>query len=440
MKTRQKEDIVNIITLGCSKNLVDSEYLMKQLDAGSLKVIHDAEPVDARTVIINTCGFIRDAKEESVDTILNYIKAKEEGIIDRVFVMGCLSERYKKDLQIEIPDVDRYFGSNDIQNIVESLGVDYKQNLVGERMTTTPSHYAYLKISEGCDKSCSFCAIPLMRGKHKSKTIEHLVQEASLLAGKGVKELILIAQDLTYYGVDIYRKQRLADLLNYLADIRGLEWIRLHYAYPAGFPKDVVTTIKNRENICNYLDIPFQHISNNVLKKMRRGNTSQHTYDLIDYFRSEIPDLTLRTTLLVGHPGEDRKEFNELKHFVEKVKFDRLGVFTYSEEEDTFSARNFRDEIAETEKSARADEIMAMQQSISGELNRKKTGRILKVLIDRKEGDFFIGRSEADSPEVDNEVLVKSSHDLKIGSFYPVTITSSDDYDLFGEINSDNTN
>ncbi len=435
MKTKHKDDIVNIVTLGCSKNLVDSEYLMKQLDAGSLKVIHDANPADARTVIINTCGFIKDAKEESINTILQYIKAKENGLLDKVFVMGCLSERYKKDLQIEIPDVDRYFGSNDIRKIVESLGVDYKQNLVGERLTTTPAHYAYLKISEGCDRNCSFCAIPLMRGKHRSKTIEQLVTEARLLAEKGVKELILIAQDLTYYGVDIYRKQRLPDLLRVLSDIEGLEWIRLHYAYPAGFPKEVIQIMKERENICNYLDIPFQHISNKVLKKMRRGNTSQHTYELIDYFRSEIPNLTLRTTLLAGHPGEGEEEFKELKKFVETVKFDRLGVFTYSEEDDTFSARNFKDAIPESLKEARANEIMELQQSISGELNRKKTGNILKVLIDRKEGEFFVGRSEADSPEVDNEVLVKSDKELEIGNFYPVTITSTTDFDLFGEVN-----
>ncbi len=435
MKTKYKDDIVNIVTLGCSKNLVDSEYLMKQLDAGSLKVIHDANPADARTVIINTCGFIKDAKEESINTILQYIKAKENGLLDKVFVMGCLSERYKKDLQIEIPDVDRYFGSNDIRKIVESLGVDYKQNLVGERLTTTPSHYAYLKISEGCDRNCSFCAIPQMRGKHRSKTMEQLVYEARLLVEKGVKELMLIAQDLTYYGVDIYRKQRLPDLLRALSDIEGLEWIRLHYAYPAGFPREVIRVMKERENICNYLDIPFQHISNNVLKKMRRGNTSQHTYELIDYFRREIPNLTLRTTLLAGHPGEGEEEYEELKQFVKTVKFDRLGVFTYSEEDDTFSARNFKDAIPESLKEARATEIMELQQSISAELNRKKTGNILKVLIDRKEGEFFVGRSEADSPEVDNEVLVKSDKALEIGNFYPVTITSTTDFDLFGEVN-----
>ena len=434
MKTRQKDETINIVTLGCSKNLVDSEYLMKQLDAGSLKVIHNANPADARTVIINTCGFIKDAKEESIDTILQYIKAKEEVVLDRVFVMGCLSERYKKDLQIEIPDVDRYFGSNDIRSIVESLGVDYKQNLVGERLTATPSHYAYLKVSEGCDRNCSFCAIPLMRGKHRSKTIEQLVSEARLLAEKGVKELMLIAQDLTYYGVDIYRKQRLPDLLNKLADINGLKWIRLHYAYPAGFPKEIVQVMKERENICNYLDIPFQHISNNVLKKMRRGNTSRHTYELIDYFRSEIPDITLRTTLLVGHPGEGKKEFEELKQFVETVKFDRLGVFTYSKEDDTFSARNFKDNIPESLKKARASGIMELQQIVSAELNRKKIGKELKVLIDRKEDEFFVGRSEADSPEVDNEVLVKSGTDLKIGNFYPVIITSATDFDLFGDL------
>ncbi|MBN2347820.1 MAG: 30S ribosomal protein S12 methylthiotransferase RimO [Bacteroidales bacterium] len=434
MKTKVKDNIINIVTLGCSKNLVDSEYLMKQLQGNKLKVLHNSNSEKAKTVIINTCGFIKDAKEESIDTILQYVKAKEDGIIDNVFVMGCLSERYKNDLRTEIPAVDQFFGTNDLKQIVESLGADYKTELVGERLLTTPSHYAYLKISEGCDRTCSFCAIPLMRGKHRSKSIENLVSETEYLTNNGAKEIILIAQDLTYYGVDIYRRQRLADLLRELSKIHGIEWLRLHYAYPAQFPKDIIQVIKDHPNICNYLDIPFQHISNHVLKNMRRNHTKQQTYDLIDFIRKEIPDITLRTTLLVGHPGEEEKDFDELKEFVSSVRFDRLGIFTYSEEEDTYAARNFKDSVPEDVKNFRAEEIMNLQNNISKELNDKKIGSVYKVIIDREEGEFYVGRTEADSPEVDNEVLIRSAKKLNIGYFYFVKISEALDYDLFGEI------
>lgn len=433
MKTRTKKHNIHVVTLGCSKNLVDSEILMKQLAANGLQVVHNASSSKADTVIINTCGFIKDAKEESIDTILQHIKAKEKGIISHVYVMGCLSERYKSDLEKEISNVDEYFGSKNIQDIVNSLGCDFKVNLIGERILTTPSHYAYLKISEGCDRQCSFCAIPLMRGKHKSKILEDIIKEAQSLMAMGVKELILIAQDLTYYGIDLYGKQKLAELLLKLSDIEGLEWIRLHYAYPSAFPNDVLKVMKERSNICNYLDIPFQHISDQVLKKMRRGVTSKQTYALIDMFRSNIPDLTLRTTLMTGHPGEGEKEFEELLEFVERVEFDRLGVFTYSEEEDTYGARNLKDEVPEQVKNYRSERIMELQRGMSAKHNQSKTGKELKVIIDRKEGDYYIGRTEGDSPEVDNEVLVTSEVTLEAGKFYTVKIYDSEEYDLFAK-------
>lgn len=434
MKTRQKQNSINIVTLGCSKNLVDSEQLMRQLDAGGLKVVHDADIKAAKTVVINTCGFIGDAKQESINTILQYVDAKEQGLIDRVYVMGCLSERYKKELPLEIPEVDAMFGVNNISDIVKTLGVDFKKELVGERVLSTPGHYAYLKISEGCDRTCSFCAIPLIRGKHKSKPIEDIIEEAEKLVDKGVKEIMLIAQDLTYYGVDIYKNQSLAVLLEKISDIKGLEWIRLHYAYPASFPMDILSVIRERTNICKYLDIPFQHISDNVLRNMRRGVNSSQTLSLINKLRSEIPGLTLRSTLLVGHPGEDEKDFEQLKSLVREVKFDRLGVFTYSEEEDTYAAEKFPDSISQKVKDDRASEIMAIQQEISDEKNQEKIGRKIKVIIDRKEGEYWIGRSEGDSPEVDNEVLVKSEKKLKIGDFYSVEITSADSFDLFAKL------
>jgi ribosomal protein S12 methylthiotransferase len=432
MRTKKKDLSINIVTLGCSKNLVDSEKLMGQLKVNDLKVVHNSETSEARTVVINTCGFIKDAKQESIDTILEYVSAKEKGLIDDVYVMGCLSERYKDVLPAEIPEVDKMFGVNNIEDIVKTLGGDFKQELVGERMISTPSHYAYLKISEGCDRTCSFCAIPLIRGKHKSIPKDRLVTEARSLANKGVKELILIAQDLTYYGVDIYKKQTLGDLLKELSDIDGIEWIRLHYAYPKSFPKDVLEVMRSRKNICNYLDIPFQHVSDNVLRNMRRGINSSQTLDLIKSFREEVPNLTLRTTLLVGHPGEEEEDFEELVNFVKDVRFDRLGVFTYSEEEDTYAAINYVNQIPEEVKQNRADLIMQIQEEISLEKNKEKVGKSFQVIIDRKEGEYFIGRSEGDSPEVDNEILVNTDMKLQVGEFYKIEITSVDSFDLFG--------
>jgi ribosomal protein S12 methylthiotransferase len=434
MRTRAGKEGINIVTLGCSKNVVDSEFLMKQIEANHLEVVHNSDSFRYKTAIINTCGFIRDSKQESVDTILRFIRAKEEGRIHHVFVMGCLSERYKKDLEKEIPDVDKYFGVNDIRDIVSTLGLDYRRELTGERHLTTPTHYAYVKISEGCDRSCAFCAIPLIRGKHLSKSIEVLEAEVRTLAGKGVRELILIAQDLTWYGIDIYKRQALPELLERLSDIRGIDWIRLHYAYPAAFPRDVIRVMKERENICNYLDIPFQHASDPVLALMRRNHTHGKDLELIDFIRSEIPDITLRTTLITGHAGEGEAEFDALKQFVRDVRFDRLGVFTYSEEEQTWAAVHYKDEIPEETKSMRAAELMAMQQDISASLNQRKVGKTLKVIVDGREGDHYLARTEADSPEVDNEVLIPvANRTLRKGHFYPVRITGAADYDLFGE-------
>lgn len=426
---------VNIVTLGCSKNIVDSEFLMKQLEANNIQVTHDSNSTEADTVIINTCGFIKDAKQESIDTILQFVNVKKQNKINKVIVIGCLSQRYGNVLKHEIQGVDGYFGTNDIKAVLNSLDLKYKNELHLERLLTTPGHYAYLKISEGCDRACSFCAIPLMRGKHKSKSIETIVNEAESLANNGVKELILIAQDLTYYGIDLYSDQKLPDLLKYLSDIKGIEWIRLHYAYPANFPRDVVKVIRERENICKYLDIPFQHINNKVLSQMRRGINKEKTYELIDYLRTEIPGIALRTTLMTGHPGEGKKEFEELLDFIKRVKFDRLGVFTYSEEEDTYSAENLKDTIPAHIKQKRADTIMKEQMVISKLLNDRKIGISLKVIVDRKDGDYYICRSEFDSPEVDNEILVhKKGINLTVGNFYMAEIVSADDYDLYGEI------
>ncbi|MBN2485753.1 MAG: 30S ribosomal protein S12 methylthiotransferase RimO [Bacteroidales bacterium] len=432
MKT--KKDKINIITLGCSKNLVDSEQLMRQLDANGYGLIHDGETNSAKIAVINTCGFIGDAKEESVNTILQFIEAKKQGKIDKVFVMGCLSERYKKELSEELPEADAMFGVNNLEEIVVALGGNFRNELVGERVLSTPGHYAYLKVSEGCDRACSFCAIPLIRGRHISKTEEEIIAEARFLAKKGVKELMLIAQDLTYYGIDIYRKQKLPSLLHKLADIKELEWIRLHYAYPASFPKEIARVIKERGNICNYLDIPFQHISNKVLGKMRRGVDSTQTYELISFLKEEIPGLVLRSTLMVGHPGEGEKEFRELKEFVEKARFDRLGVFEYSEEEDTYAANNFRDTVPHKVKQQRAGEIMKLQEDISLEKNLEKVGKRIKIIIDRNEGNYWIGRSEGDSPEVDNEVLVSNKYKLEVGKFYDIEITSADSFDLYAKL------
>ena len=426
---------INIVTLGCSKNIVDSEYLMKQIEANHLLVRHNDDSFEAKTVIINTCGFIKDAKQESIDTILRFIRAKESGWIRQVYVMGCLSERYRKDLEKEIPEVDKYFGVNDLEVIIKHLGLNYKQSLLGERVLTTPDHFAYMKISEGCDRKCSFCAIPLIRGSHKSVPPENLVEEARRLADKGVRELILIAQDLTSYGLDIFKRQALPDLLNSLCRISGIEWIRLHYAYPAGFPREVIQVMKDQEKICNYLDIPFQHNSNVVLQKMRRGHNQKQNYELINYIRKEIPDIALRTTVMTGHPGETEKEFKALYTFVKEVEFDRLGVFTYSEEEGTWGALNLEDRIPEKVKKERADQLMDLQQSISKKLNLSKIGRSFKVLIDGREGEYYTGRTASDSPEVDHEVLIPAQgNDLKKGNFYPVCITGAEEFDLFGKI------
>ena len=423
---------VNVITLGCSKNIVDSEVLIKQLDAGNLIVEHDSEITDAQTVIINTCGFIRDAKEESIETILRYARAREKGEIQNLYVIGCLSERYKEELKNEIPEVDRYFGVNNLEQIVKSLGTEYRKELLGERNLVTPGHYAYLKIAEGCDRKCSFCSIPLIRGIHRSRTIESLVNEAVFLAKQGVKELILISQDLSYYGLDIYREQRLKDLIDQLSEVPGIEWIRLHYLFPVNFPADILPVIQNKENICNYLDIPFQHIADPVLKAMRRGITGKETYELINRIREEVPGIALRTTLLTGYPGENEKDFAELKEFISEVRFDRLGVFTYSHEEGTYSFKHYNDDIPKEIKMQRAEEIMTIQESISSKLNKEKIGNRYKVIIDRQEGDYFVGRTEFDSPEVDQEVLIKPAKGLMTGEFHNILITGYDNFDLYG--------
>jgi ribosomal protein S12 methylthiotransferase len=424
---------IRVVTLGCSKNTVDSEVLMGQLRSNNLNVLHDDEPGIADTVVINTCGFIGDAKEESVNTILEYIRLKEEGKLKRVFVMGCLSERYKPSLIKEIPEVDEYFGVNDLAGVISALGAEYRETLVGERLLTTPSHYAYLKIAEGCDRRCSFCAIPGIRGSHISKPIEQIIKEAELLADKGVKELLLISQDLTFYGFDLYGKSTLTELVKKLSNLNRFDWIRLHYTFPSGFPSDLLDLMKERENICNYIDIPLQHISDKILKSMRRGVTGADTRKLIADMRKRLPQAAIRTAFIVGYPGETEKEFEELKEFVREMKFERMGVFTYSHEEDTH-AFSLEDIIPEKVKNARAAELMALQQEISANLNFVKIGQTLKVLIDRKEGNYYIGRTEFDSPEVDNEVLIEDHENLQIGSIYPVLITASDDFDLRGII------
>ena len=428
-------DKINIVTLGCSKNLVDSEVLMGQLKNKNTELIYDSNDLSAKTVIINTCGFIGDAKQESIETILRFAKAKESGEIDNLFVMGCLSERYKDDLKNEISEVDKYFGVNDISEIAKTINIDYKKELIGERYIKENSHFAYVKISEGCDRNCSFCAIPLIRGKHISRPIEEIIKEAEYLVRNGIKELILIAQDLTYYGIDIYKKNSLSELLIKLSDVKGVEWIRLHYAYPSKFPMDVLKVIREKHNICKYLDIPVQHISDNVLDNMRRGISKEQTISLLDKIRTEIPGIAIRTTIMVGHPGESKKEFDELKKFVKDAKFDRLGVFTYSEEEDTWGADNLKDKISQKEKDRREEEIMSIQEGISGSINSSKIGKTFKVIIDREEGDYFIGRTEYDSPEVDNEVLISNKNQkMKVGNFYNIQITDSDFFDLYGEL------
>ena len=434
MRTKShKKNKINVVTLGCSKNIYDSEVLMGQLKANNMEVEHESESQENDIVVINTCGFIDNAKEESVNTILDFVKRKEEGSVEKVFVTGCLSERYKPDLEKEIPNVDQYFGTTELPKLLKALGADYKHELIGERLTTTPKHYAYLKIAEGCDRPCSFCAIPLMRGKHVSKPIEDLVTESENLAKNGVKELILIAQDLTYYGLDIYKKRRLADLLLALKDVDGIEWIRLHYAFPTGFPQDVLDVIRDQEKVCNYIDIPLQHIADNVLKSMKRGTTFKKTNSLLRDFREKVPGMAIRTSLIVGYPGETEKDFEILKNWVRDTKFDRLGVFTYSHEENT-SAYDLEDDVPAEVKAARAEEIMAIQQEVSMRLNGEKVGKEFKVLIDRKEGNFFIGRTEFDSPDVDNEVLIDArKYFVRQGDFVKVKVYEASDYDLFAE-------
>lgn len=436
MKTKTlKKNKVNVVTLGCAKNIFDSEVMMAQLKANKFEVEHEAKQDDSEIVIINTCGFIDSAKEESVDTILRYAEAKKEGQVDKVYVTGCLSERYKDDLENEIPEVDAYFGTRELPKLLKTLKADYKHELVGERLLTTPSHYAYFKIAEGCDRPCSFCAIPLMRGKHKSTPMEELVEGAKALAAKGVKELILIAQDLTYYGLDLYKKRELAKLVNELSKVDGIEWIRLHYAYPSGFPMDVLDEVKNNEKVCLYLDMPLQHGSSKVLKDMRRGIDREKTTQLVKDIREKVPGIAIRTTLIVGYPGETEEDFKEMYDWVEEMRFDRLGVFPYSHEENTH-AYNSEDDVSEELKHERAEEIMDLQSGISYDLNQEKIGQTFKVLFDRVEGDYFMGRTEFDSPDVDNEVLVKKDKNtfVRLGDFAEVKITSADHYDLYGQL------
>lgn len=435
MKTKTlKKNKVNVITLGCSKNLFDSEVTMTQLIANGFEVEHESETNDAEIVIINTCGFIDNAKQESIDTILRYAQAKKEGLVDKLYVTGCLSERYKDNLENEIKEVDAFFGTRELPKLLKTLNADYKHELIGERIITTPSHYAYLKISEGCDRPCSFCAIPLMRGKHISTPIDQLALQAKNLAKQGVKELILIAQELTFYGLDIYKERKLSTLLEELCKVEGIEWIRLHYAYPTGFPMDVIETMKNNPKICNYLDIPLQHAANNMLKAMRRGTTRENTTKLVNDIRKLIPNIAIRTTFIVGFPGETKADIEEMKDWVKEMNFDRLGVFTYSHEENTH-AFALKDDVSEKEKQKRAAEIMDVQQSISLALNQSKIGKTLKVLFDRVEGDYFVGRTEFDSPEVDNEVLVeKATNFVRIGDFATIEITDADDFDLYGRV------
>lgn len=432
MRTKTlKKNRINVVTLGCSKNVYDSEVLMGQLKASGKDVVHEQ---DGNVVVINTCGFINNAKEESVNTILHYMQKKEDGEVDKVFVTGCLSERYKPDLEKEIPNVDQYFGTTELPSLLKALGADYKHELIGERLTSTPKNYAYLKIAEGCDRPCSFCAIPLMRGKHKSTPIEDLVIEAEKLAASGVKELILIAQDLTYYGLDLYKKRNLAELLENLVKVEGIEWIRLHYAFPTGFPMDVLDIMNREPKICNYLDIPLQHISDSILKSMRRGTTKEKTTKLLKEFRAKVPEMTIRTTLIVGYPGETEEDFEILKEWVKEMRFERLGCFTYSHEENTH-AYNLEDDVPEEVKLQRANEIMEIQSQISWELNQEKIGKAYKVVIDRKEGNYFVGRTEFDSPDVDNEVLIDATKTyLKTGEFTTVKITEAEDFDLYAEV------
>lgn len=440
MKTKtNKKYKINVITLGCSKNIYDSEILMGQLKANNINVEHESSSQDASIVIINTCGFIENAKQESINTILQYAEAKKKGLVEKVYVTGCLSERYKPELKKEIPDIDEYFGTHDLPRLLKTLNADYKHELIGERVLTTPQHFAYFKISEGCDRPCSFCAIPIMRGKHVSISMEELVKQAKILARNGTKELVLIAQDLTYYGLDIYKKRNLSELLNRLSDVEGIEWIRLHYAFPSGFPLDILDVMNSKKNICKYLDIPLQHINDKLLASMLRGITKKKTIELIDTIREKVPGIAIRTTLIAGYPGETEREFEELRDWVIDTKFERLGIFAYSHEENT-TAFKLKDDVPQKIKQKRADEIMKIQSGISLEYNKKKIGQTIRVLFDRlapsgKEGKYFIGRTEFDSPEVDNEVLVEAKNNyVRIGDFVNVKITDASEYDLYGEI------
>ncbi len=427
-----KNKTVNIVTLGCSKNLVDSEKLMRQVEAGGYRIVYDSPDLSADAVIINTCGFINDAREESIDTILRYVRASMKGDIGKLYVMGCLSERYADALRTEIPEVSRYFGVNSMDQILQELGTSTDQKLLQERIITGPGHFAYLKVSEGCDRTCAFCAIPSIRGKYISRSVEELVEEAGNLARDGVRELILIAQDLSYYGLDRYRVRMLPELIRELLNIESLRWIRLHYLYPADFPAELISLMKGNERICQYLDIPVQHISDKILKMMKRSHNGPETRELLATLRKELPGAAVRTTLIAGHPGETRKEFNMLKDFVGEFRFDRMGVFPYSHEEGTFSYFNYNDTISEKTKNERVSELMQLQQTISSDLNSLKIDKIVKTLIDRREGDLFVGRTEHDSPEVDQEVLISAVHDLKPGNFYNILITRSTEFDLFG--------
>jgi len=434
MKTKGlKKTKVNIVTLGCSKNLVDSEVMLTQLKGNNIDATHESKKDDANVVVINTCGFIDNAKQESIDTILRYVDAKEEGLVEKVYVSGCLSQRYKDELKEEIPDVDAWFGTGDLPALLKKFKADYKKELLGERITTTSSHYSYLKIAEGCDRPCSFCAIPLMRGKHVSKPMEQVISEAESLVSQGTKEILLIAQDSTYYGLDIYKKRNLAELMDRLADLEGLDWIRLHYAFPSGFPEDVLDVIARRSNICNYLDIPLQHASDNMLKIMRRGTTRAKTEALLDKMRQRVPDIAIRTTLIAGHPGETEDDFHQMLDFVERSRFERLGIFTYSHEDNTHSY-TYEDDIPEETKQDRANAVMELQEEISHDINQQKIGKEFKVLIDRTESGQFIGRTEFDSPEVDNEVIIKAENNyLRIGDFTQIKITDTTAFDLYGE-------
>ncbi|WP_430971977.1 30S ribosomal protein S12 methylthiotransferase RimO [Sunxiuqinia rutila] len=429
-----KRGKVNISTLGCSKNLVDSEMLLNQLDLNGFKVVHDSEDDDANIVILNTCGFIKDAKEESINSILNYAEARKNGKLDKLLVMGCLSARYKSDLENEIPEVDKFYGKFDYKEIIKDLNANFFEQKMYRRVKTTPNHFSYLKISEGCNRHCSFCAIPQFTGIHKSRSIESLVEEAENLVNEGTKELLVIAQDLSYYGIDMYGESKLAELIDRLADIKGLEWIRLHYAYPSKFPMDLLKVIRERDNVAKYLDLPLQHISNHMLGRMRRKITKEETIALLQKIREEVPGIAIRTTFLVGHPGETEADYEELKAFVAEQKFDRMGVFSYSDEDDTYAFKMYEDDVPEETKEARAAELMEIQQTISEKLNTEKVGKTLNVLIDREEGDYFIGRTEYDSPEVDGEVLIEKDDRIEVGNFYQIAISDSTEFDLIGSL------